>query len=114
MKRLAAALAQTINIERPKVSGKSVGFGDVNEFIRNAITLAFIIAIVLVFIMLVWGAIQWIFSGGNKDDVANARNRIIHALIGLAILALAFAIVQLAATFLGFSLTNITIPTPTS
>ncbi len=107
-----AAFAQTITIERPEISGKKVGFLDVNQFIKNGVTLAFIIALVIVFIMLVWGSIQWIFSGGSKENLEAARNRIIHALVGLAILAVAFAIIQLFATFVGVNLLDLKVPSP--
>ena len=107
------AFAQTIKIDPPKLGGKDVGYTDISKFINNIITLAFIIAVIIVLFMLVWGAIEWIFSGGNKDNVANARNRIIHALVGFAILAVAFAIARLAGQFLGFDiLGNLDIPKP--
>lgn len=90
-----------------------VGYPTISGFINAAIRLAFIIALVLVLAMMVWGAVEWIFSGGNKDAVANARNRIIHALVGLTILAVAFALVTLAGQFVGINLLqNFTIPNP--
>lgn len=100
-------LAQQIDIKKP-----NVGYGDIGTFINAAIQLAFVVAIIIALAMLIWGAVEWIFSGGNKDAVANARGRIIHALVGLAILAVAFAIISLAGTFLGLSLFNLTIPSP--
>ena len=107
------SFAQTIQIQRPEIGGQGVGFTDVNQFIKNGVTLAFIIALVIGFIMLVWGAIQWIFSGGSKEGLEAARGRIIHALVGLAILAVAFAIVSLTATFVGVNLLNLVVPGPT-
>lgn len=80
------------------------GYSDINDFINAAIRLAFIIAIIAVLAMLVWGAIEWIFSGGNKDAVKSARERIIHALVGLAILAVAFAIATFAGRFVGIDI----------
>lgn len=91
------------------------GFANISEFINNTIMLAFIIAIVLVLAMLIWGAIQWIFSGGDKEALASARGRIINSLIGIAILAIAFAIFQLAGAFLGLPVGPgqiLRIPTP--
>lgn len=86
------------------ITNPDVGYNNISDFINAALRLAFIIAIIAVLVMMIWGAIQWIFSGGEKEAVAGARNRIIHALIGLAILAVAFAIVQVAGKFVGIDL----------
>ena len=66
----------------------------------------------MVLAFLVWGAFDWITSGGDKEAVGKARSKIINALVGMAVLAIAFAIFSLAGQFLGFSTTNFTIPTP--
>lgn len=103
-----AAFAQTIQIQNP-----DVGYDDISKFINAALRLAFIIALILVLVMLVWGAIEWIMSGGSKEGLEGARKRIIHALIGLAILAIAFAVVTLAGNFLGINLLGqFEIPSP--
>ena len=102
------------------IANPGVGYTNISDFINASVRLAFIIALIAVLVMLVWGAIQWIFSGGEKEAVAAARGRIINALIGLAILAVAFAIVSLAGSFLGlnilkpggFNIPNPDIPTP--
>jgi len=89
-----------------------VGYSDIGTFINAAIQLAFIVAIIVALAMLVWGAVEWIFSGGNKESVDGARKRIVNALIGLTILAVAFAIITLAGSFLNIDLFNLTVPTP--
>lgn len=90
-------------------------YQNVGDFINAAIRLAFIIGLILVLFMLVWGSVQWIMSGGDKDAVKAARERIIHALVGLAILAISFALVTLAGQFLGFNiLGNFIIPSPSN
>lgn len=102
-----SAFAQ-IQIQRP-----GVGYANISDFINALIRLAFIIALIVVLIMLIWGAVQWIFSGGEKEAVAGARDRIIHALIGLAILAVAFALVVIAGQFVGIDLLGrLIIPSP--
>lgn len=88
------------------------GYSDLGTFVTNILTLAFGIAIILVLIMLVWGAIEWVTSGGDKEAVGKARSRIINALIGLAVLAVVFAIAKVAASFLGLDITRINIPSP--
>lgn len=106
--------AQNIQITPPKLpSGQTVGYSDLGKFISNVLVLIFGMAIVVVLVMLVWGAFEWITSGGEKDHVASARNRIVNALIGLAVLAVAFALAKVFGQFLGFDITqSIPIPTP--
>lgn len=97
-----------IQIQKP-----GVGYSDISAFLNALIRLIFIIALILVLFMLVWGALQWIFSGGSKEAVGAARDRIIHALVGLAILAVAFALVVLAGQFIGIDLLGrFIIPSP--
>lgn len=112
--RSVLAQDNSITIDRPKINNAPVGYSDISEFIRNAMTLIFIIATIIVLVMLVWGAIEWIMSGSTKDGVENARKKIIQALVGFAILAVAFAIAKVAGQFLGFDITGtFTIPSPT-
>lgn len=100
--------AETINITEP-----TKGYKDLGKFVTNALTVAFGIALLVVLAMLIWGAFEWIVSGGDKDAVGKARGRIINALIGLAVLAVAFALAKVGGQFLGFTnLSTITIPGP--
>src|SRR3989344_2501015 len=108
----SSVFAQEITLNRPTVDGNNAGYANISEFINNAITLAFIIAVVLVLGMLVWGAVEWITSGGDKDAVGKARGKIINALIGLAILAVAYALARLGGQFVGVDITNLPIPDP--
>lgn len=104
----ALAAAGDITISPP-----SAGFKDLGNFITNTITLAFSVAVLIVLIMLIWGAFEWIGSGGDKEAVGKARNRIINALIGLAVLAVAFALAKVGAQFTGLGpLDTLPIPTP--
>ncbi len=102
------AFAQTINITPP-----TQGYKDLGAFVGNVLTLAFGVALLIVLAMLIWGAFDWITSGGDKENVGKARGKIINALIGLAVLAIAFALSRVAAQFLGFpDITSLPIPTP--
>lgn len=46
-------------------------------------------------IFLIWGSLEWLLSGGDKNKVENAQHKISNALVGLAILVASFAIVKL-------------------
>ncbi len=106
----SAAYAQ----QEIKITPPAQGYNDLGNFITNIIQLSFALALLVVLIMLVWGAFEWISSGGDKETVGKARGRIINALIGLAVLSIAFALATVGAQFLGFEkgLTTIKIPGP--
>ncbi len=111
---LSLLTASRVFAQTPAISvtAPSQGFKSISNFITNVLTISFAVAILVVLAMLIWGAFEWITSGGDKDAVGKARNRIINALIGLAVLAIAFALTKLAGTFLGFDVGNIAIPSP--
>lgn len=71
------------------------------------------IGALMVLIFFIWGAIEWIGSGGDKGKVENARNRITQAVIGLIVLVGSYAIVGfLGEIFFGdtFSILQINVP----
>jgi hypothetical protein len=74
---------------------------ELSPLIQGVIIIAFIVAIILTFLFLIWGGLQWIMSGGDKAKYEEARNRITAALIGLVIVALAWLLIKLATHFLG-------------
>ena len=63
---------------------------------------ALIIGALLTFGYMLWGAIQWIMSEGQSEKMASARQKIMHAMIGLSVLASTFAIMLVLQYFLGF------------
>jgi len=91
------AFAQNLSVPQPQ------GFEitDLGLLISNAIAVALIIAGIMVFVFLVWGGIQWITSGGDKGKTEEARSRITAALIGLAVVAAAWAVMLLVQYFFG-------------
>ena len=101
------ALAQDIKVDPP-----GQGFKTIGNFVTNVTQLALILGVLVVMVMLIWGAFEWITSGGDKEAVGHARNRIINALIGLAVLAIAFALFTVAGQFIGFNKPEFTIPRP--
>ncbi|MBI2338248.1 hypothetical protein HYU95_03640 [Candidatus Daviesbacteria bacterium] len=106
------ALAANINIAPP-----TQGFRDIGDAISKILSIAFVVALLLVLIMLIWGAFEWIASGGDKEAVGKARGKILNALIGIAILAVAFALFRFAGQFVGFNIEdsgsiNLSVPVP--
>lgn len=80
-----------------------------NIFIPNAIGLLFVVGVVGFMFMMIWGAVQWIFSGGDKGAIEGARGRITNALLGIILLLSTFAIIKLVETFFGINILTIDI-----
>lgn len=78
--------------------------------VGTLVTVAFVIAVVIALAFLVWGGIRWIISGGDKAGVESARNTIIAAVIGLAIVLLSYFILNIVLKFFGIDLTNLQLP----
>jgi len=87
--------------------GGSANF--LNIFIPKLIGLLFVFGALAFFFMLLWGAITWILSGGDKAHVENARGRITNALIGFVLMIATFAIVKLIEAFFGIDILSIDI-----
>jgi len=61
------------------------------------------------FIFLLWGGIQWILAGGDKEGTEKARKRITNSLIGLAIVFSAYALLYIIRALFGVDLIQINI-----
>lgn len=77
---------------------------NIGDLISAAIGAAFLISFLLVFVMLIWGGVQWITSGGDKESTQKAKDRITHALVGLAIIAGAWALMKIIEFFFGITI----------
>ncbi|MBP7774871.1 hypothetical protein KA078_03710 [Candidatus Woesebacteria bacterium] len=80
---------------------------DIGVFIGWVLTVVMVIAILLVLLYLVLGGIEWITSGGEKSKTEAARNKITAAVIGIIILASAYALASFVAYIMNFDLANI-------
>ncbi len=87
---------------RPFLDQDKTGAAGISLFLSNLITLIYSIAGVALIFMLIWGAFEWLISGGEKEKIASAQKRITSALIGIALLAIAFAVLALIGEFTGF------------
>ena len=71
--------------------------GDNGVFGRITNVILLIVGIVSV-IMLIYGGLRYILSGGDSKKVTDAKNTILYAIIGLIISLLAYAIVNFVLT----------------
>ena len=67
--------------------------GDNGVFSRITNTVLLIVGLISV-IMLVYGGLRYILSGGDSKKVTDAKNTVLYAIIGLIISLLAYAIVN--------------------
>lgn len=103
---VSIALAQSAG--KPGAITKPQGYStDIGVFIGWVLTVVMVIAILLVLLYLVLGGIEWITSGGEKGKTEAARNKITAAVIGIIILASAYALASFVAYIMNFDLANI-------
>jgi hypothetical protein len=66
----------------------------VNNLIRTIVNLLSAIVGIVAVIMIIFGGLRYITSGGNDTSVTGAKNTILYAIIGLIIVALAQVLVR--------------------
>lgn len=99
-------LAALYNPALPSSLGGSSSTGGgaiIGNLIGSIIGLVLILAFCLAFAFFLTGGIQWLTSGGDKTALENARNKITNAIIGLIIVAAAYAVFMLVGQFFGIS-----------
>ncbi len=78
-----------IGTENYESDDGKAGFG---ILIGQIIDIVFTIAPIIVFIMFLWGSIEWMTSGGDKTKIEKARSRITQSIIGMFVLTTVIAI----------------------
>ncbi|MCL1839671.1 pilin [Candidatus Saccharibacteria bacterium] len=63
-------------------------------------TILFVVGIISI-VMLIWGGLRYILSGGDSKKVTDAKNTILYAIIGLIVALLAYAIVNFVINAIG-------------
>lgn len=108
VRSLLAQAAPTLTINKPD----NVKITDIGTLITGAVRGALLVAALLVFAYLIWGGIQWITSGGDKGKTQEARDRITAALVGLSVVASAWAVMLIIQYFFGISILDGNIEPP--
>ncbi|MBI2314687.1 hypothetical protein HYU93_01340 [Candidatus Daviesbacteria bacterium] len=85
------------------IGNNPTGAGAISQFLTNFIALLFSIAGIVLVFMFIWAAFEWITSGGDKEKIASAQKRILHAIIGILLFAVAFVIIRVLGIFTGFT-----------
>lgn len=68
------------------------------------------LAVLALFIMLVVGGFKYLTSGGDQKKTAGAQATMTHAIMGIALMAIAFLIFKMIQAFTGVDITTFTIP----
>lgn len=101
----------------PPAAISTIGFGSfgISRVANVIITLIYTFASLIFVFMILYSALQWIMSGGDKEKVAAAKGRLTYAIIGIVLLALAFVIIRIVGGITGFMFfegQNAPTPTP--
>ena len=77
---------------------------------ENILTAATGLAILALFVMLLIGGFKYLTSAGNQKATASAEQTMTFAILGIALLVLAYLIFYLISKFTGVDLLHFTIP----
>ena len=103
----------TMNYDNPAQAGADAARGNgmpaeligaSGVFTRITNTILFAVGIISV-VMLIYGGLRYIISGGDSKKVTDAKNTIMYAIIGLIIAILSYAIVNFVISAVGGSIT---------
>lgn len=92
----------TGEVEKIKNTDATPFFGaNLGDYITRFLKIGMIIGALGCLIFLILGGIAWVTSGGDKQKVEDARNKITSSIIGLAVLASIFVLWTLVMSFFG-------------
>lgn len=98
----------TIDLEQQAQAQQLAGsqFDGFGGFLSQMLNLILVVAGLLLLLYLIWGAVNWMSSGGDSSKVQKARDQITQAVIGLIVLLSSLAIFNLIQGFFGFQVLN--------
>lgn len=77
---------------------------DILVFINRVKNIALGLVGLVILVMVIYGGFLYMTSGGNEDRMAKAKQTLIYAFIGLALVVLSYGIVFFVVTALGGSI----------
>jgi len=86
--------------------GFAEAVGKLQDIISRVIAVMTIAGGIWFIFQFIVGAYGWITSGGNKESLKNAQDRIVHAITGLVILVAAYALISIFGSLLGLPILN--------
>ncbi len=79
---------------------------DLGTFVSRSFSAVILVAGLATFMYLVYGGVSWITAGGDKGKLDEARSKITQAIVGLGIVASAWAVYLLVDYFFGIGITK--------
>ena len=64
----------------------------ISKVLSVGLQLVLIVAAILLLVYLLWGALDWLVSGGEKEKLVKAQNKITNAVIGMLMVVAAFTL----------------------
>ncbi|OGJ15313.1 hypothetical protein A2585_03200 [Candidatus Nomurabacteria bacterium RIFOXYD1_FULL_39_12] len=101
------------NFTNPVVGSSLKGYesGNADAFLEklipNGVGLLFVAGSLFFFFQLIWGAVSWVLSGGDKGTLESAKNRLTSAIIGFVLLIASFALIGLIEDFFKINILSI-------
>ncbi len=77
-----------------------LGSTDIRQTIANVIGIALTLVGTVVVVIIIWAGFRWMTAGGNEEQVGMAKKQLGQAVIGLAIILMAYSITQFVTTSL--------------
>jgi TRAP-type C4-dicarboxylate transport system permease small subunit len=91
---------------------EAAGVVQIQQLIQRITNIVVDLAFVTVLIVLFWGGIKYLASGGDPKNIEEANRIVTWALLGIVFLALAFLILRLVEAFTGVPVTKFCIGFP--
>jgi hypothetical protein len=77
------------------------------KFLSNLIGVITVLGGLFFIVYFFLGAFEWITSGGDSGKVEQARNKILHATLGLIVMVVAYSVIGIIGKLIGLDLINL-------
>lgn len=90
-----SSAAIVLNLDYPKIGPFDLNVNqDLNQIVAWFYYFIVSIAGIAAFFMLIWGGFEWLTSAGSPARIADAKDRISSAILGLLLILVSFLILQ--------------------
>lgn len=80
------------------------GINALENILQVIIAVLFIFVIILCLFVLIYSGYLWMTSAGDKQKIAQVKQRMIYAVIGICVAFSVFLIINIISTFFGFKI----------
>ena len=86
------------------VAPSAAGVTSISDFyqvIQIAARWLVVFGIIIGAVFIIWGGVQYMIAGGDESGTSSAKGKIYGGLIGIALVLLAYAVVNIVGSFFG-------------